>query len=103
MKPMTPAAYQTRHIYNQFVITCDRRDELRQWLAEKRDRDRDLLPAFPPPAGLFRRLGYKEGDFPVSEDLTRRVLALPVYPELHPEDIDYVVDRIAAFGGWQLR
>ena len=45
----------------------------------------------------FTSLGYKEGDFPVSESLTRRVLALPVYPELEPDDITYVADRIAAF------
>jgi len=97
VKPMTPAVYQTRHIYNQFVITCDRRDELRQWLADNGIATEIYYPLSLHLQACFRHLGYKEGDFPVSEDLTRRVLALPVYPELPPEDIDFVVDRIAAF------
>ena len=97
VKPMTPSVYQTRHIYNQFVITCDRRDELRQWLADNGIATEIYYPLSLHLQACFRHLGYKEGDFPVSEDLTRRVLALPVYPELPPEDIDFVVDRIAAF------
>jgi len=97
VKPMTPAAYQTRHIYNQFVITCDRRDELRQWLADNGIATEIYYPLSLHLQACFRHLRYREGDFPVSEDLMRRVLALPVYPELPPEDIDFVVDRIAAF------
>jgi len=97
VKPMTPADYQTRHIYHQFVITCDRRDELRQWLAENGISTEIYYPLSLHLQACFRHLGYREGDFPVSEDLTRRILALPVYPELPPEDIDFVVDRIAAF------
>lgn len=97
VKVHEPACYQTRHIYNQFVITCDRRDELRAWLAESQISSEIYYPLSLHQQGCFLCLGYGEGDFPVSEDLARRVLALPIYPELHPEDIDYVVDRVAAF------
>ena len=92
-----PAPYQTRHIYNQFVITCDRRDELRAWLAENGIGSEIYYPLSLHLQACFSYLGYKEGDLPVSEELTRRVLALPVYPELEAEDIDYVAERIAAF------
>jgi dTDP-4-amino-4,6-dideoxygalactose transaminase len=92
-----PAPYQTRHIYNQFVIACDRRDQLRAWLAENQVGSEIYYPLSLHLQACFSHLGYQEGDFPVSEELTRQVLALPVYPELQPEDIDYVVDRIAAF------
>jgi len=92
-----PAPYQTRHIYNQFVITCDRRDELRAWLGENQVGSEIYYPLALHLQACFSDLGYREGDFPVSEELTRRVLALPIYPELQPEDIDYVVDRVAAF------
>ena len=97
VKVQEPASYQTRHIYNQFVINCDRRDELRAWLAENQIGSEIYYPLSLHLQTCFSYLGYREGDFPVSEELTRRVLALPVYPELQPEDIDYVVDRIAAF------
>ena len=92
-----PAPHQSRHIYNQFVITCDYRDELRSWLAKHNVGSEIYYPLALHLQTCFSHLGYREGDFPVSEKLTRRVLALPIYPELQPEDIEYVVQRIAAF------
>jgi dTDP-4-amino-4,6-dideoxygalactose transaminase len=97
VKVQQPESYQTRHIYNQFVITCDRRDELRAWLTEHQIGSEVYYPLSLHLQTCFAGLGYSEGDFPVSEELTRRVLALPIYPELQREDIEYVVDRIAAF------
>ncbi len=45
----------------------------------------------------YTSLGYQRGDFPVSEKLAAESLALPVHPELAPEDIDYVCEAIRAF------
>ena len=42
-------------------------------------------------------LGYKQGDFPVSETAAAEVLALPMYPELREDEQATVVDAIAAF------
>jgi dTDP-4-amino-4,6-dideoxygalactose transaminase len=97
VKVQTPAPYQTRHVYNQCVIRCERRDELRTWLAKNQVGTEIYYPLSLHLQGCFKYLGYKEGDFPVSEDLTRRVLALPIFPELQPDDIAYVVDCIASF------
>ena len=75
-------------------------------------QDRDELQAFlkehgigseiyyPLPLHLqqcFADLGYKQGDFPVSERLAGEALALPVNPEVSAEDIAYVCDAIRAF------
>lgn len=97
VKVHPPAPYQTRHIYNQFVITCERRDELRAWLSEHQVGSEIYYPLSLHLQTCFAGLGYRAGDFPISEGLTEKVLALPVYPELVPADIEYVVDRIAAF------
>lgn len=87
-----------RHIYNQFVIRVpERRDELREFLTEN-GVGTDIY--YPVPLHLqecFSYLGYQFGDLPVSESAADDSLALPIYPELKPEMIEYVVDTIGRF------
>jgi dTDP-4-amino-4,6-dideoxygalactose transaminase len=45
----------------------------------------------------FSKLGYSSGSFPISEEAAKRTLALPVYPELTPEQQAYVVDSIGEY------
>lgn len=89
--------YQTRHIYNQFVIRAERRDQLQTHL---RDCGIGTEIYYPIPLHLqqcFADLGYKLGDLPVSEQLAKESLALPIYPELKPGDIEYIASSIEAF------
>lgn len=89
--------HTSRHIYNQFVIRGERRDQLRDYLKEQGIGTEVYYPLPMHLQECFQELGYKEGDFPVSEQLARTSLALPIYPELSHEDIDYVCGKIAAF------
>ncbi len=78
------------HIYNQYVVRVPDRDRVRQALSAA-SVGCDVY--YPVPLHLqecFRSLGYKAGDFPVSEQASAEVLALPVYPELTGEMQDYV-------------
>jgi len=95
--PPSPTQYQTRHVYNQFVIRCAERNALQAYL---KGRAIGSEVYYPLPLHLqpcFSDLGYKKGDFPVSEKLAAESLALPVHAELAPEDIDYIVDSIRSF------
>jgi dTDP-4-amino-4,6-dideoxygalactose transaminase len=78
------------HIYNQYVVRVPERDRVRQVLTAAAVGC-DVY--YPVPLHLqecFRALGYKPGDFPVSEQAAAEVLALPVYPELSGAMQDYV-------------
>jgi dTDP-4-amino-4,6-dideoxygalactose transaminase len=91
------ADYQTRHVYNQFVIGVPSRDELKRWL---QDNGVGTEIYYPVPMHLqpcYKDLGYREGDFPNSEAAAQQTLALPIYSAMLPEDIEYVSELIIDF------
>jgi len=92
-----PVERAGRHVYNQYVIEVERRDELCARLA-KRGIGHSIY--YPKPLHLqpcFEALGYKPGDFPAAERACARVLALPIYPELPEADAIRVVEAIRDF------
>jgi dTDP-4-amino-4,6-dideoxygalactose transaminase len=87
-----------RHIYNQFVVRVpERRDELKQFLAENEIGTDIYYPVSLHRQECFEYLGYKEGDFPESEKASRETLALPIFPELRRQQQEFVVGKIAEF------
>src|SRR5215469_1246157 len=86
------APYQTRHVYNQFVIRCERRDELKAYLQQHGVGTEVYYPLSLHLQPCYANLGYTEGSMPVSERASKQVLALPVHADLPDEDVAYVCD-----------
>ena len=88
----------SRHIYHQYVVRVNsRRDELMNFMNENGFSVRVYYPLSLHLQPCFKYLGYKEGSFPVSEQLTREVLALPVFPGLEPSEQEQIVDCMKKF------
>jgi dTDP-4-amino-4,6-dideoxygalactose transaminase len=88
---------RTRHIYNQYVIRVERRDELKQHMV---DRGIGTEIYYPVPLHLqecFAMLGHRPGDMPQSEAAAQGTLALPIYPELGEDRLRYVAQTVKDF------
>jgi dTDP-4-amino-4,6-dideoxygalactose transaminase len=86
-----------KSIFHQFVIRSSKRDSLKSFLAEK---GIGTAIYYPVPLHLqpcFEYLQYKRGDFPEAERCASEVLALPIYPELSQDQLEYVSETIRSF------
>jgi dTDP-4-amino-4,6-dideoxygalactose transaminase len=87
------------HVWNQFTLRAERRDDLQAHL--KRQGIGSAV-YYPEPLHLqpcFASLGYRRGDFPVSEALCQEVLSLPIFPELGEERLVRVAEAVRGFYG----
>ena len=85
------------HIYNQYVIRVEKRDELKKFLIENEIGAEIYYPVPFHRQDCFSYLNEKDSDFPVANNAAEHSLALPIYPELTKEQITYVVTTIAEF------
>ncbi len=92
-----PKVTSGRHIFNQYVIRSPERDNLQAFLSNSGIGTEIYYPVPLHLQECFSYLGYSVGDFPESEKAAKETLALPIYPELEPAQIEYVASRIVEF------
>jgi dTDP-4-amino-4,6-dideoxygalactose transaminase len=82
------------HVYHQYTVRLPEREEVQRVLKEHSIAS---VVYYPLPLHLqeaFQYLGYRDGDFPVSEAAAKDVLSLPMYPELEPDTVRYVAETV---------
>jgi len=90
-------AQYSKHVYHLFVIRCSQRDSLQAFLAE---RGIETMIHYPIPVHFqdsYQDLGYKKGDFMISELSAGSILSLPIYPEFPEENISIIAETIGEY------
>lgn len=86
-----------KHVYHLYVIQCESRDELQDYLSSK---GISTGIHYPIPVHLqeaYKKLGYDQLNFPVTERCANKIISLPMFPELKNDEIKYVTDNIDLF------
>lgn len=94
----TPYISQKRtHVYHLYVVQTEKRDELLEFLKLSGIQ---ASIHYPVPIHLqkaYRDLEGKKGQFPISEKISKRLISLPIFPEMASKQIDYVCFKIKEF------
>ncbi|HAJ56614.1 MAG TPA: hypothetical protein DCL35_02465 [Candidatus Omnitrophica bacterium] len=87
-------ARNNKHIYHVFGIRVKNRDQVLEGL---RNCGIEALVHYPVPLHLqdvYKGLGYKQGDFPVAEQVSREIISLPIYPHIKRSQLEYVAKKL---------
>ncbi len=87
----------TRTVWHQYVVSCERRQELIDYLNEKEIGTIIHYPIPPHLSEAYQYLGHKMGDFPITESCADRVLSIPMYNGMTKQEQDYVIEAINGF------
>ena len=84
-------------VWHQYVIRCKDRNRLQTYLDEKGIGTIIHYPIPPHLAEAYRYLGFKKGDFPITEQYADEVLSLPIYNGITEEEQAYVIQALNEF------
>lgn len=84
---------------NRYLSGIKNRDKFQKHLHENQIATQIHYPIPPHLSDAYEYLGYKEGEFPLTEQYANTVISLPLYEGMTEEEIDYVVDVINRYGG----
>ncbi len=85
------------HIWHQFVIKCETRDDLIEYLNKKNISTIIHYPIPPHLSEAYQYLGVKEGSLPITEKYAKTVVSIPLYNGLTKEEQDYVIEALNAY------
>lgn len=87
------------HVWHLFVVQTENRDKLQNYLNENGIGTQIHYPIPPHLSEAYKYLGYKKGDFPITEKQANFVLSLPIYDGMTNEEAEYVIKAINDYKG----
>ncbi|MBS56302.1 MAG: erythromycin biosynthesis sensory transduction protein eryC1 [Rickettsiales bacterium] len=87
------------HVFHLYVILAKERDKLKEYLAKNGIGTALHYPTILPLLDCYKHLNYSESDFPVGFNNSKKILSLPMFPELSNDEIEYICDKIKRFYG----
>ena len=94
----TPGAPKDcEHVFHQYTIRAERRDELQEFLCQRRIGNSVYYPVPLHLQPIYADLGHQVGSFPEAEKAAAAAISLPMFPELRAEQIEHVTETIAEF------
>lgn len=91
------ANHNARHVYHLYVVRSANRDALKKHLAAKGIETAIHYPTALPFLKAYEKWGYTEADFPVAFAETKKILSLPMFPEMTQEQLRYLAEAVVAF------
>jgi dTDP-4-amino-4,6-dideoxygalactose transaminase len=85
------------HVFHLYVILAKDRDKLKDYLSESGIGTALHYPTILPLLDCYKDLNYSESDFPVGFNNSKKILSLPMFPELSNDEIEYVCNKIKDF------
>lgn len=85
------------HIWHQFVVKCELRDQLISYLSERNIGTIIHYPIPPHLSEAYKGLQVREGSLPITEKYAKTVLSIPLYNGMTEEEQDYIIDVINRF------
>jgi dTDP-4-amino-4,6-dideoxygalactose transaminase len=79
------------HVWHLYVVQTQKRDELQKYLADNGIQTLIHYPIPPHLQAAYSNLGYKKGDFPITESISAECLSLPISPVMTAEEIEKVI------------
>lgn len=84
-------------VWHIFGVRCDRRDELEKFLNDAGISTNKHYPIPMHLQGCYADLGFKKGDYPIAEKISKTELSIPMYYGMTDEEAQYVIDRMNEF------
>lgn len=86
-----------KHVFHLFVVRHAKRDELKKFLADKGIETAIHYPTALPFLRAYEKFAYQPSDFPIAHQETKKILSIPMFPEITQDQMNYIANALSEF------